>query len=94
MNGNIRDFNKTETKHGLNEGADKIDEANQQLSTAAAAASAKLGEYGINTDVMVDKAIEKKNDMQEAFADAIRNSPLRSVAIAAGFGFLYALSRR
>ena len=106
MNNNIRDF--TTNKSGdtkRTEGSDRGNEtfvgsgrtsatSSRDVAEAAATASARLEEYGISTDQMVDAALRKTSDIQDAFADAIRANPLRSVAIAAGIGYVYAMINR
>ena len=108
MNNNIHDLNnKTsevvrETANDVNAKKDQmVNKATQAADTMgrkaqdmAASASSTLEEYGIRTDVMTDKARQKTNEIQDAFIDEIRANPIRSVAIAAGAGFLVALFSR
>lgn len=104
MNSNIRDFTNKSTDIRKSDG-EKASEAavraarggnntTRDIAEAAASANATLEEFGINTDQMVDAARRRTNDLQDAFADAVRANPLRSVAIAAVAGYIYALTRR
>lgn len=106
MNSNIRDFTNNKTNEPKRtEASDKANETlarsarnatvtSRDVADAASTANAKLEEYGVNTDQMVDAARRRTGELQDAFASSIRANPLRSVAIAAGVGYLYALIRR
>jgi len=105
---NIHELNKTAeekraaAKQQAHEAQAKAGEAQQKMqsavsdaaSTAASSAQAKLEEFGIYTDQMADTARRKTYEMQDALVEEIRANPIRSVAIAAAFGYLLAVYRR
>ena len=93
----IHDLNKTAEENRLaasakmGEAANKIGDA---ASSAASSANATLEEFGIYTDQMKDTARRKTYEMQDALIAEIRDNPIRSVAIAALFGYCMAVYRR
>lgn len=108
MSTNIRDLNdKTNDaiRDGAKEMSAKKDEMMNQASQAAdtlgrkasdmaSTANSTLQEFGIRTDVMTDKAKQKTSELQDVVVSEIKANPIRSVAIAAGVGFVFALMSR
>ena len=92
------DDNRSAAKAQLGQAADKAGEAGDKLgdaaASAAASANATLEEFGIYTDQMAETARRKTYEMQDVLIEEIRNNPIRSVAIAALFGYALAVYRR
>lgn len=108
MNTTIRDLND-KAGEAIHDGVkdvsaktdDMIDQASQaaetvsrKVSDLASSANSTLQEFGIRTDVMTDKAKRKTSEMQDAVVSEIKANPIRSIAIAAGVGYLFALLSR
>ena len=108
MSTNIRDLNDM-TSDAIRDGAkdlsakkdDLVDQASQtadhvgrKVSDLASSANSTLQDFGIRTDVMTDKAKQKTSEMQDAVISEIKANPIRSVAIAAGVGYIFALMSR
>ena len=108
MNNNIRDLNDKAgdiARDGMKDASAKKDQfvdkvsqtadtINTKVSDMASAANSTLKDYGIRTDVMSDIAKQKTSELQDAVVQEIKTNPIRSVAIAAGVGFLFALMSR
>ena len=101
---NIHELNKTaeekraaaknQASDAANKGSEAADKVKQAASSAASSANATLEEFGIYTDQMAETARRKTNELQDALVDEIRKNPIRSVAIAALFGYAMAVYRR
>ncbi|MBY0610850.1 MAG: hypothetical protein K2P80_01570 [Beijerinckiaceae bacterium] len=108
MNTNIRDLNdkandaihdgvkeaSAKADDFINQASQTADTVGRKVSDLASSANSTLQEFGIRTDVMTDKAKRKTSEMQDAVISEIKTNPLRSIAIAAGVGYLFALLSR
>lgn len=68
--------------------------AGSDVDTLADQIDSIRAEIGSLTKTLGDVAARQWGDAQATAQDSIRRNPLAAVAIAAGFGFLYALIRR
>ena len=89
----VRQASKQTDKAG-----DAISEAGEGLSKTvgnlASSANATLKDYGVDAAAISDTAREKTSQLHDAVIAEIRTNPIRSVAIAAGVGFVLALFAR
>ena len=74
--------------------ADAGETLGKKVSSLASAAGDTLKDYGVDAAAIGESARAKTSELQDAILSEIRTNPIRSVAIAAGIGFVLALFAR